>query len=430
MPRLSLTMTEGVIRKWLKRENDYVKKGETLVEIESDKAVFPFESPHEGYLLKILVEDGNTAECQADIAVLGEKGEAYTLAAEPPLQPETWKETRALPTVAAAQQPAPAAKIFASPAAKRTAKELGLNLSLLTKAPGKKRIEKKDITVFLEANKIKTTPLAQKIAAEHALDLSSAGKKSGARIYSGDLTIPAPAKERTGRKDAVAPVQGMRKVIAAQLRKSLDVAVHVSMSAEVDMANALSLRACITDSVRAEYGVKPSLNDIVLKCVAVSLLQHPRLNSVFDGANIIERGNINIGVAVALDDGLVVPVIKDCDQLPIGEIAARSRSLARKAREQGLSREEMSDGTFTVSNLGAFGITQFTSIINQPESAILSVGQVTPKPVVLAPDHEIAVRPRMNMTINFDHRSIDGAVAAKFMQTLVKLLEEPRLLLA
>jgi pyruvate dehydrogenase E2 component (dihydrolipoamide acetyltransferase) len=422
-------MTEGVIIKWLKRENEYVKKGETLVEIESDKAVFPFESPHEGHLLKILVPEGETAQCQADIAIIGAKGEAYALSAVSPARPETGSETYSLPAAADSRQIVSGGKNFASPAAKRVAKEHGLNLSRIALAPGKKRIEKKDITLFLDANKVKATPLAQKIAAEQALDLSSLGKRAGERIYSADLALFASAKEKTAKKDAVIAVKGMRKVIAAQLRKSLDLAVHVSMTTEVDMADALNLRASITDSVMEKYGVKPSLNDIVLKCAATALLQYPRLNSVFDGANIIERGNINIGVAVALDDGLVVPVIRDCDQLSVGEIAAQSGRLSRKAREQGLSREEMSDGTFTVSNLGAFGITQFTSIINQPESAILSVGQVVHKPVVLAPEREIAVRPRMNLTINFDHRTIDGSVAARFLRTLRKLLEEPWLLL-
>ena len=428
MPRLGLTMTEGVIIKWLKNENEYVQKGEKLVEIESDKSTADFESPEEGYLIKILAQEGDTVACQEDIAALGEQGEVFVVS------PAEQSASPVAQTAASAQQAVPSrqvaqahngSKIFASPAAKRVAREKGVDLSLLAPAPGKVRIEKKDVLVYADANRFKATPVAQKIAAERSINLSSVGKSAGERIYSSDLAISAKA----AKEDKIIPVGNMRKVIAQRMRESLDVAAHVSLSTEVDMTRAVEMRTRIADSVTEKYGVKPSLNDIVLKCVASALAEHPRLNSVFDGTSIIERGEINLGVAVALSDGLVVPVIRNCDMLSIGEIAVRSRHLAQKARDQGLSTEEMSGGTFTVSNLGSFGITQFTSIINQPESAILSVGQVAKKAVV-TPEDEVVIRPMMNLTINFDHRPIDGAVAAQFLQNLKALLEEPLLIIA
>ena len=284
----------------------------------------------------------------------------------------------------------PACKIFATPSAKRTAKELGIDLSQVPLPPGKSRIEKKDVL--------------------------------------GQIECISSEREKT-RGDRIVKLDGMRKTIASRMKESLDISAHVTLTTEVDMSAALDFRKQVSTAISERYGTEPSLNDLVVKCTAHVLRDFPRLNSVFADEGIIEKDEINIGIAVALNEGLTVPVIRRCDQKTLGEIAAESKRLSAKAKMQGLLADEMSGGTFTVSNLGMFGITQFTSIINQPESAILSVGAIVRRPFALDGD-AVSVRPMMNLTINFDHRPIDGALSARFLQTLKRLLEYPALLLA
>jgi pyruvate dehydrogenase E2 component (dihydrolipoamide acetyltransferase) len=446
MPRLGLTMTEGTIVKWLKQEGDFIAKGEEIVEVESDKSVSPVESTEEGYLLKILLPAGETVDCLTDIAIIGSIGEEPGTEGEGEAESGKTPESSAGSTLdtektsvsgtegisvsGAGEAPgteggaesgkAPASgaestldtgntsvpgdqaasKVFASPSAKRTAKELGIDLAQVPITPGKVRIEKEDV-------------LAQ---------IGETGAPSRDTTY-------VLGERKPARADRVVKLSSMRKVIALRMKESLDAAAHVALTIEVDMGGALDFKDQVGTEIFKRYGAELSINDIIVKCTAGVLRDFPRLNSIFSDEEIIEKSEINIGVAVALDEGLAVPVIRDCDHKSLGEIAAESRRLSEKARTQGLLPDEMSGGTFTVSNLGMFGITQFTSIINQPESAILSVGAIVKRPFA-SNGETISVRPMMNLTVNFDHRPIDGALSARFLKALKQVLESPALLLA
>ena len=426
MPRLGLTMTEGVIIKWLKKEGDAVNKGDEIVEIESDKSVVSHESAESGILLKILAEEGQSSKIYSPIAIIGEQGEV--LEDIPDLtegkDPEGEREPAKIPEAEEGITDRHSRKedrIFISPAAKRVAKENNIEIGDIPFPSGKKRIEKSDVMTFIikQNQKVKVTPLASKIAEENGIDLTSLDKKPGERIYSSDLPVSQTVQKTSSRIS----VTGMRKVIAAKMKSSLDTAAHVSLTTEVDMHNVVDLKNRIKDKIMQKFGVNPSINDIVIKCVAIALKDHPRMNSVFSNTEIIEQAEINIGMAVALPEGLVVPVIRNADSLSIGEISAASRKLSEKAKQGKLLPDEYSGGTFTVSNLGMFEITQFTSIINQPESAILSVAKIVKRPVV--ENDQIHIKPMMNLTINFDHRPIDGAMAANFLKRVKQLLEEP-----
>lgn len=428
MPRLGLTMTEGVIVKWLKAEGDQIEKGEEIVEVESDKSVVAYEAPESGTLLKILVKEGDACEIYKPMAILGEedeslegsnaKADATDELIEKPLEvTEAVKEAIVCGKAIAGFD---GKRVLISPSAKRVAKENNVDISLISFPSGKKRIEKADVMSYLESNKVKTTPLAAKIAVEKGIDLASLSKGPGERIFSSDLETKQPIRERGENRF---PVTGIRKIIAAKMKSSLDTAAHVSLTTEVDMSNVMEMKKRISDKVLAQYRVKLSINDIVVKCVAKALKEYPRINSVFRDVEIVEKEEINVGMAVALDEGLMVPVIRNADELGLGGIASKSKDLADRARQGKLLPDDYTGGTFTVSNLGMYEITHFTSIINQPESAILSVSKSVERAVVI--DGQIMIRPMMNLTISFDHRPIDGSTAAIFLRRVKQLLEEP-----
>jgi pyruvate dehydrogenase E2 component (dihydrolipoamide acetyltransferase) len=427
MPRLGLTMSEGRVVKWLKAEGDEIKAGEEYVEIESDKSVVAHEAPEAGYLLKILAAEGDVVEIYKPIAVIGEQNELIdevlssidTLPSELGEKQQTNEKQEEMSSKEV-KEPKGGDRIFISPAARRIAAENNINIADIPFPKGKQRIEKAHVIDFIERSRLKTTPLASKIAEEHSIDLKSLGVESGKRIFSKDLqkvlqtSAPQPSRIQ---------VAGMRKIIAARMKDSIDTAAHVSLTTEVDMSKVIEMRQRINDRIMKKWDVKVSINDIVIKCTACALKEHPRINSVFTQEEIIEKSEINIGIAVALQEGLIVPVIRNADMLSVGQIAAVSKELSAKAKAGALNPDEYNGGTFTVSNLGMYDITQFTSIINQPESAILSVAKAVERPVVL--NGEITVRPIMNVSINFDHRPIDGAMAAIFLKRVKELLEEP-----
>jgi len=426
MPRLGLTMSEGRVVRWLKAEGDEIKAGEEYVEIESDKSVAAHEAPEAGFLLKILAAEGDVVEIYKPIAVIGQQNESVDEVLKDIDAPSAESEAKEpidekqQMSVKKDQETKDGDRIFISPAARRIAAENNVNIAEIPFPQGKKRIEKAHVIDYLEANKLKVTPLASKIAEEQGIDLKSLSVEPGKRIFSKDLqqvlqtSAPQPARIK---------VAGMRKVIAARMKESIDTAAHVSLTTEVDMSKVIEMRQRIIDPIMGKWDVKVSINDIVIKCTAFALKEFPRINSVFTPEEIIEKAEINIGVAVALQEGLIVPVIRNADMLSVGQIAAVSKELSAKAKAGALNPDEYNGGTFTVSNLGMYDITQFTSIINQPESAILSVAKVVERPVVL--NGEITVRPIMNLSINFDHRPIDGAMAAVFLKRVKELLEEP-----
>jgi pyruvate dehydrogenase E2 component (dihydrolipoamide acetyltransferase) len=428
MPRLGLTMSEGRLVKWLKAEGDEIKASEEYVEIESDKSVVAHEAPEAGYLLKILAIEGDVVEIYKPIAVIGEQNESIDEVLSsidiPPAElgeKQQRDEKQEKMSSKEVKEPKGRDRIFISPAARRIATENNINIAEIPFPKGKQRIEKAHVIDFIESSRLKkTTPLASKIAEEHSIDLKSLGVEPGKRIFSKDLQQVLQA---SGSQPSRIQVAGMRKIIAARMKDSIDTAAHVSLTTEVDMSKVIEMRQRIIDRIMKKWDVKVSINDIVIKCTACALKEHPRINSVFTQEEIIEKSEINIGVAVALQEGLIVPVIRNADMLSVGQIAAVSKELSAKAKASALNPDEYNGGTFTVSNLGMYDITQFTSIINQPESAILSVAKVVERPVVL--NGEIVVRPIMNLSINFDHRPIDGAMAAIFLKRVKELLEEP-----
>ncbi len=426
MPKLGLTMTEGTVVKWNKSVGDTVKAGESLVEIETDKINNVIDAPADGLLLKVLVNEGDAMEVSGLLAIIGEQGEK--IESDAVSKPE--KEAQPEDTIAEETQSNVSLEtdsndtwIKASPAAKKLAKELGISLSGVTGTGPGGRIIERDIHSFSENTpKIKASPLAVKVAAVEGVNLSDINKDS--RIMKEDVmsaastTKPVEATQTLSDSNATA-LSGMRKVIAQRMSTSWNTSPHVNMTYEIDMTEAKELKAKISKASGAKY----SFTEIIVKATAQALTEHKEINRSLIDNKIYQHDTINMGIAVALKDGLIVPVIKDAQKKSISVLRNEISLLGEKARNGELLPGEISGGTFTISNLGMFGVDQFTPIINPPESAILGVCRIVEKPVVV--EGEIAVRPMMNLCLSFDHRIIDGAVAALFMKKLRHFLEQP-----
>jgi pyruvate dehydrogenase E2 component (dihydrolipoamide acetyltransferase) len=426
MPQLGLTMTEGTILKWLKSVGETVALGDLLVEVETEKINYQVESTLEGVLLEILVPEGGIAPVKAPIAVIGASGERV----QPP------RDRSTTPAAAPAAEPAPlkgqqvprpvtgGERLMASPIARRLARENHIELAAVTGTGPDGRVVERDILTYLEQSKVKASPVAVKIAEEFGVDLGMIHKES--RIMKEDVIARLPldtnAAPSTGRVNDV-PISGMRKVIADRMSLSWQTAPHVNMTAEVDMSAASDLKEKLTQA----FGVKISFTDIIVKCAAHALSEFDLVNSSLINGKIVRHDTINVGIAVALENGLIVPVIKNANHKPIKAVREEIAALSAKARSGGLAQDEISGGTFTVTNLGMFGVDHFTPIINQPESAILGVCRIVDRPVVH--NAAVVVRPMMNLCLSFDHRLIDGAVGAQFLARVRQLMEQPLLLL-
>ena len=407
MPRLSDTMTDGTVATWLKKIGDVVSEGDMLAEIETDKATMEFECFYEGTILYIGVQEGETAPVDSLLTIIGPAGTDVSslvandgIAAPAKTPTPAAKEKTTTKSVTKAEEANPAAttnntsngRIFVSPLAKKIASDKGINLAELKGSGENGRIIKKDVENY--------TPAAP--------------------IVEVNTAAPADGLENS---EEVKNSQ-MRKAIAKSLGNSKFSAPDFSLNIEVDMDNAMASRK----TINAIPDVKVSFNDMVVKACAMALKKHPQVNTSWTDANTIYHNHIHVGVAVAVDDGLLVPVIKYTDQLSLTQIGAGVRDLAGKARNKKLAPAEMQGSTFTVSNLGMFGIENFNSIINQPNSAILSVGAIVQKPVVK--DGQIVVGNTMKLTLTCDHRTVDGAVGAQFLQTLKTFIENPVTMLA
>lgn len=425
MPKLSDTMEEGGIANWLKKEGDAVKEGEPLVEIETDKATQEYESPAEGVLLKIVVNPGKTVALRTPIAVIGEKGEKVDLAA---LGAPAAKAPKAEAKPAAKPAPTPATKPAApTPAAKAT----HLSVAKPVAAP----------VAAASGDRVRSSPLARKMAADAGLDLGQIqGSGPGGRIVQRDIEAAAAggsaaasggaAEARApadASGDAVAlPVSMMRKTIAKRLLAAKNDAPHFYLTISADMARAMEWRKRLNEDATA---AKVSVNDLVLLACGKALLRHPMVNSSWQGDVILQNRSVHVAMAVALPEGLVTPVIRNTDKIGLREIATQARELATRAKDGKLGNHDYTGGTFTVSNLGMFGIESFTAIINPPQAAILAVGATQAVPAVDAKG-QLVVQQRMTMTLSCDHRVVDGATGAQFLQTLVKFLEDPMAMLA
>ena len=420
MPRLSDTMTEGTVATWLKKVGDTVAEGDILAEIETDKATMEFESFNEGTLLYVGIEAGNTAPVDSLLAIIGPSGtdisgiaENYKTGGATKTAPEATKEKEEI-TTEKTQEPTvqeastDGQRILASPLAKKIASDKGIQLNQVKGSGENGRIVKSDIENF--------TPAA--VAPQAAASPSSA-KTVTTAASAPEVFVPAGEVFTEEIKNSQ-----MRKIIAKRLAESLFTAPHYNLVIEVTMDDAMKSRAIINSIP----DTKVSFNDMVIKACALALKKHPKINSQWREDAIIINHHVNIGVAVAVEDGLVVPVLKFTDAMTLSQIGGNVRDLAGRAKNKKLLPTEMEGSTFTVSNLGMFGITEFNSIINQPNSAILSVGAIVEKPVVK--NGQIVVGNTMMLSLACDHRTIDGATGAQFLQTLKQYIENPVTMLA
>ena len=417
MPRLSDTMTTGTVATWLKKVGDTVKEGDILAEIETDKATMEFESFNAGTLLFIGINEGESAPVDSVLAIIGPAGTDITGIAENYSKVESVVDKSDAKEEKVASQPESTSttqvatsnsneRVFASPLAKQIAKDKGINLSEVKGSGENGRIVKNDVENF--------TASASVAAPQTASQPETSTTQAAAKPF-----VPAGEVVTEEIKNSQ-----MRKIIAKRLAESLFTAPHYNLTIEVSMDDAMKSRAMIN----AVLDTKVSFNDMIIKACAMALKKHPKINSQWKEDAITINHHVNIGVAVAVEDGLVVPVLKFTDAMSLSQIGAGVRDLAGRAKTKKLLPTEMEGSTFTVSNLGMFGIVEFNSIINQPNSAILSVGAIVEKPVVK--DGQIVVGNTMMLSLACDHRTIDGATGAQFLQTLKVFIENPVTMLA
>lgn len=430
MPRLSDTMEEGVVSSWHKKPGDKVSAGDALVDIETDKALMEYEAYEDGVLGEILVPEGGSATIGTPIAVMLPDGAApspatqatpATKAAEAPAAPRVNGNAAAEPSGRAPAAPATGngrSRPPSSPLARRIARENGVDLTTLTGSGPGGRIIRADVeAAVLDAAVTSTAatppvprPVAQATAQPSAPAVPQPAGRPGDPVRAQE---PDPDTERV-------PLSRIRRVTARRLAESMRTAPHFYLTRVVDVEELLAFRATLNTALAP---AKVSVNDLIVKACATALRANPVLNVSFTEEHMLVHKRVHVGVAVALDEGLVVPVIRDADRKSVSQIGAETRELAGRAREQRLTPQEMSGGTFTVSNLGMFGVDAFTAVINPPEAAILAVG-ATRKEVVFR-DGEVVPRDRMTLTLSVDHRACDGATGAVFLGQLADLLEHP-----
>ena len=426
MPKLSDTMTEGVVASWLKKVGDRVKSGEILAEIETDKATMEFESFFDGVLLHIGVPTGSTAPVDSLLAILGKEGEDISalLAAEGSGIPISLP-TAAAPAPAAPVAPAPAAPVPVATPAPTPVPVASAPTPVTTPTP-------QPPTSTSTSTSSPISPLARRLAEERGIDVMKVrGTGEGGRIVRRDIEAYREVPVATGGSsfgaaeyfEEVAVTQ-MRKTIARRLAESKFTAPHFYLTVSVDMDAAMEARAVIN----ASGAVKVSVNDLVVKATALALKKHPAVNSSWLGDRIRTNYHVHIGVAVAVEDGLLVPVVRHADTKSLSAIGGEVKALAVKAKEKKLQPAEWEGNTFTISNLGMFGIEEFTAIINPPDACILAVGSVQQVPVVK--NGAVVPGQTMRMTLSCDHRVVDGATGAAFLQDLKGYLEAPVRMLA
>ena len=409
MPRLSDTMEEGTLAKWFKKVGDSVKEGEILAEIETDKATMEFESFHDGVLLHIGIDEGSTAPVDSIIAVIGSKGEDISSIIK---GSNTTKE-----------EPKPEVKEEPKPEVKEEPK-----LEVKEEPKPEKEEVKSAVVSNESADRILISPLARKLADEKGIDIKSVkGSGDNGRIIKRDIDSykssdysqfiqPRPSVTESSNESKNST---MRKAIAKRLSDSKFSAPHYYLNIECEMDNMISFRNQFINT----QNIKISFNDIIAKAVSLSLARHPKVNSRWYDDKIVFYDHVHLGVAVAVDDGLIVPVVKYANSKDLPEINKEIKDFAVRAKNKKLTPAEIEGSTFTISNLGMFGIESFTSIINQPNSAILSIGAIIEKPIVKNGD--IVIGNTMKLTLACDHRTVDGATGSLFLKTLKEYIENP-----
>ena len=430
MPKLGLTMTEGTIEEWKKKEGDPIAKGDIIVTVATDKLTNDIEAYEDGVLLKILAGEGETVECKAVIGWMGQPGEAVPGAAAPAAAAAAPVEEAAAPAAEEKKcccKKAEGGYVPATPYAKKLAKEKGYDLAAIPATGYNGVLVAKDVlgyTPAAAAPAVKASPLAAKLAEDLGIDLTQVNAHG--RVLAEDIlkylqsgaVAAAPAE-----REEIVPMSGMRKVIAKNMLNSHMTSPTVSFNLSVDMSEMKAYRKQLKKN-----DVKVSYTDLIVKFVAKALTEFPLLNCSVVDNKIVYKHYVNMGVAVALENGLVVPNVTDADKKSLKEISAEIKELAELAREGKLGGDKLTGGTFTITNLGMYGIESFTPIINQPEVAILGVTTMEDRVVVR--DGEMVIRPMMTLSLTADHRVVDGSVAAQFLQRVKALMENPALMLA
>ena len=425
MPKLSDTMTEGTLVAWKKKKGDKVSAGEVLAEIETDKATMEWESPEDGTLAEIYIEEGGKVNVGDKIAFIGSEGEEAPVEAEEKKkeeEPKTPEKKEEKPKEAKAEKK----EEEKAATAKVEKKPLGE-----TQKPAPK-VEKGEET------RVKASPVARRVAAELGVDLSSV-KGTGPEGRVTETDVRAVAKSRSAAQKVPAPpikagesarinLSGMRKVIAQRLVESLGPVPHFYLNIDIDAGPLMAAREELKSAGEGAEASKITVNDFVLKAAIQAAVKVPRVNASFDGDAIVQYADVDLGIAVAIEDGLLTPVIRTAQEKSLREISEIVKDLAHRARNKRMKPEEFQGGTFTVSNLGGMGIDSFSAVINPPQGFILAIGRITKTPVIDNGD-QIVVGHRMSITMSCDHRVIDGALGAEYLKELRHLLENPTLLL-
>jgi pyruvate dehydrogenase E2 component (dihydrolipoamide acetyltransferase) len=450
MPKLGLTMSEGSVVRWIKQDGETVKKGEPMFEVQTDKVVLEVEAPTDG-TLRILVKEGVTVPVVSTIGWVLAPGEALPAGATPATAAAVAPAAEVSPAVAEAPAVmAEAGRVLASPAAKRVAKELGVDLTAVTGTGPGGRIQEKDVETAAEALRVKASPVAKAMAKEAGLDLSKVtGSGPDGRITKEDVeralgkaapvptavpalapTAPAPVAAPRPIVPAEAqtiPVTGIRQIIFDRMGTSSRTVARVTEFTEVDATKLVELRTKMKNELQKAENLSVSYNDVLVVIVAKALSEHRIMNATLVDNQIKVLPQINIGVAVDTERGLLVPVIRDANAKSVAQVARDSRGLIERAVAGRSMPDDLTGGTFTITNLGMMDIDGFTPIVNLPEIAILGVGRIQAKPAVV--DGQIAIRQMMVLSLSFDHRIVDGAPAARFLKRVKTLIEDPYLLI-
>jgi pyruvate dehydrogenase E2 component (dihydrolipoamide acetyltransferase) len=432
MPKWGLTMKQGKIAKWFKKEGDFVQQREELFEVETEKITNKVEAAASGILFQIVVPEGTTVPVGTIVAVIAQPGE----------QPERIEGVKMAEVVEAAAPPAKGAAkgrpekprektfVLATPAARRLAKEWDIDLSRVSATGPGGRVTESDVSKYHEEGPPppKITPLANEMARQAGLDVSSiVGTGEGGKITKEDVerALEGRVLEQRAKSLQSIPFTGMRKAIAENMHASLHHTAQLTLLTEADVTEMVKFLDLVREEHRNDETVKVSYNDIIILITSHVLKLFPAMNSTLVGEEILIHDAVNMGIAVALPEGLIVPVLHDANKKGLLQIAKETRELARKAREQTLTVDDVTGGTFTITNLSMFEVDGFTPILRPPETGILGVGRIKEKPAVY--DGEICVRAMMFISLTFDHRVVDGAPAAEFLQTLARSIQQPTL---
>jgi pyruvate dehydrogenase E2 component (dihydrolipoamide acetyltransferase) len=438
MPKFDMDQEKATIISWSKKEGDYIEFDETILTVETEKVAIDVPAPATGRLARILFSDGDVVPVTQVIAYILKEGETLADLPQLDLVPEPAK-IEVTPPGSPPGDDVPTTSVNASPVAMRMAKQKGVDLS---KVPASgNRITRDDMERFIESQdnskrvSVPATPAARRVAQEHAISLETvAGTGPRGRVQAADIlaTVNSVSSSTTpvnGREAEIIPLTSIRRTIAERLQKSFQESPHIALTVDVDMTAIENTRKHFNEKAKKSGQSRITVTALIIKIVAWALEKNPYINSSFNGDSISLWKDVNIGVATAVPQGLVVPVIKSANHLGVSEINAQLIALAERARDNKLKLDDVQGGTFTISNLGMFGIHQFRAVINPPESAILAVGSTVRKPVVVDAQDCVEVRPMVSLTLSADHRVIDGVVAARFLSDLVAGFESPSLLL-